>query len=77
MGYYILTMGNIITVCISSKQGSSGRSGGGGRSKRSRGGGVYTGGGGGGKIAYQNKKYLCMIFDTFAAWTLIFSLKVP
>ena len=56
MGYYILTMGNIITVCISSKQGSSGRSGGGGRSKRSRGGGVYTGGGGGGKIAYQNNQ---------------------
>ena len=77
-------MGNIITVCISSKQGSSGRSGGGGRSnggggrsERSRGGGVYTGGGGGGKIAYQNKKYLCMIFDTFAARTLIFLLKVP
>ena len=69
-------MGNIITVCISSKQGSSGRSSGGGRSKRNRGGGVYTGGGGGGKIAYQNKKYLCMIFDTFAAWILIFSLKV-
>ena len=56
MGYYILTMGNIITVCISSKQGSSGRSSGGGRSKRSRDVGVYTGGGGGGKIAYQNNQ---------------------